>query len=47
MSSPATMTQRCAMSVDQIESTGKTPNIDVVTHYPSDHFFERLFVALR
>ena len=39
--------QRGAMSVDQIGSTGNTPNIDVVTHYPSDHFFDMLFAALR
>lgn len=39
--------QRGAMSVDQIGSTGSTPNVDVVTLYPSDDFFTMLFGALK
>ena len=39
--------QRGAMSIDKIGSTGATPNVDIVTHYPSDHFFEMLFDALK
>jgi purine nucleosidase len=39
--------QRGAMSIDQLGSTGNTPNVDVVTDYPSDHFFSMLFDALR
>jgi hypothetical protein len=35
------------MSIDQLGSTGNTPNVDVVTDYPSDHFFSMLFDALR
>ena len=39
--------QRGVMNVDQIGITGRVPNIDIVTHVPSDHFFEMLFEALR
>ncbi len=39
--------QRGVMNVDQIGITGRVPNIDIVTHIPSDHFFEMLFEALR
>lgn len=39
--------QRGAMSVDQIGVTGRPGNIDIITDYPSDHFFSMLFDALR
>jgi purine nucleosidase len=39
--------QRGAMSVDQIGITGLPGNVDIVTHYPSDHFFSMLFDALK
>lgn len=38
--------QRGVMDVDQIGITRAEPNIDVVTHYPSDHFFDLLYGLL-
>ncbi|MEZ5166758.1 MAG: nucleoside hydrolase [Acidimicrobiales bacterium] len=38
--------QRGVMEVDRIGITGGEPNIDLVTHYPSDHFFDLLFSLL-
>ena len=31
------------MEVDRMGFVGGEPNVDIVTHYPSDHFFELLF----
>ena len=39
--------QRGVMEVDQIGITGREPNIDIVTHYPTNHFFDLLFGLLR
>ena len=39
--------QRGVLDVDQLGTTGGEPNIDLVTHYPSDHFFDLLFRLLR
>ncbi len=56
---PATMTrlwvdvmvgdgpQRGVLDVDQLGITDGVPNIHLVTHYPSDHFFDMLFGLLR
>ncbi|MEQ8841959.1 MAG: nucleoside hydrolase [Acidimicrobiales bacterium] len=56
--SPATMTrlwvdvmvgdgpQRGVLDVDQLGTTGGVPNLDLVTDYPSDHFFDMLFGLL-
>ena len=38
--------QRGVMEVDQLGFVGGEPNVDIVTHYPSDHFFSMLFDAL-
>lgn len=38
--------QRGVMDVDQLGITTGVPNIDLVTHYQSDHFFDILFAAL-
>ncbi|GJM37973.1 MAG: nucleoside hydrolase [Acidimicrobiales bacterium] len=38
--------QRGVMDVDQLGITDAAPNIDIVSHYPSDHFFEMLFGLL-
>ncbi len=37
---------RGTMIVDQFGFQGSTPNVDVVTHYPSDHFFALLHERL-
>ena len=39
--------QRGVMEVDRMGFVGGEPNVDIVTHYPSDHFFELLFDAYR
>jgi hypothetical protein len=39
--------QRGVMEVDRMGFVGGEPNVDIVTHYPSDHFFELLFNAYR
>ena len=39
--------QRGVMDVDQIGITDAEPNIDVVTDYPSEAFFDLLFGLLR
>ena len=39
--------QRGVMEVDQAGIPGDPPNIDLVTDYPSDHFFAMLHSALR
>jgi inosine-uridine nucleoside N-ribohydrolase len=39
--------QRGVLDVDQLGTTDGEPNLDLVTHYPSDHFFEMLFTSLR
>jgi len=39
--------QRGVMEVDRMGFGGGEPNVDIVTHYPSDHFFELLFDAYR
>lgn len=38
--------QRGVLEIDRLGITGRAPNIDVVTHYPSEHFFEMLFEVL-
>ncbi len=38
--------QRGVMEVDRLGFVGGEPNIDIVTHYPSDRFFTMLFDAL-
>ncbi len=38
--------QRGVMEVDRLGFVGTEPNVDIVTHYPSDHFFSMLFAAL-
>ncbi len=38
--------QRGVMEVDRLGFVGGEPNVDIVTHYPSDHFFSMLFDAL-
>ncbi|MDW3219578.1 MAG: nucleoside hydrolase [Acidimicrobiales bacterium] len=38
--------QRGVMDVDQLGITDAEPNIDIVSHYPSEHFFELLFGLL-
>lgn len=38
---------RGVMEVDRLGYVGREPNVDIVTSYPSDHFFEMLFRALR
>ena len=38
--------QRGVMAVDRLGYGGATPNVDLVTHYPSDRFFEMLHAAL-
>lgn len=38
--------QRGVMEVDRLGFVGGAPNVDIVTHYPSDHFFALLFDAL-
>ncbi|MEM9203784.1 MAG: nucleoside hydrolase [Actinomycetota bacterium] len=39
--------QRGVMEVDRLGFVGGEPNVDIVTHYPSDHFFSMVFDALR
>ncbi len=39
--------QRGVMEVDQLGFGGGEPNVEIVTHYPSDHFFSLLHAALR
>jgi len=39
--------QRGVMEVDRMGFVGGEPNVDIVTHYPSDRFFELLFDAYR
>ncbi|MGB1505316.1 MAG: nucleoside hydrolase [Acidimicrobiales bacterium] len=39
--------QRGVLEIDRMGFIGGEPNVDVVTHYPSDHFFEMLFSSLR
>ena len=39
--------QRGVMEVDRLGFVGHEPNVDIVTHYPSDHFFDMLFGSLR
>lgn len=39
--------QRGVLDVDQLGTTEGEPNLDLVTHYPSEHFFEMLFTTLR
>ena len=39
--------QRGVLDVDQIGITDAEPNINLVTHYPSDHFFTMLFELLK
>ncbi len=38
--------QRGVMEVDQLGFGGGEPNVEIVTHYPSDHFFSLLHTAL-
>ncbi|MDE0605979.1 MAG: nucleoside hydrolase [Acidimicrobiaceae bacterium] len=38
--------QRGVMEVDRLGFGGGDPNVDIVTHYPSDHFFSMLHEAL-
>lgn len=38
--------QRGVMEVDQLGIAGGEPNVEIVTHYPSDHFFAMLHAAL-
>ncbi|MYA75394.1 MAG: nucleoside hydrolase [Acidimicrobiaceae bacterium] len=38
--------QRGVLEVDQLGFGGGEPNVDIVTHYPSDHFFSLLHAAL-
>jgi len=38
--------QRGVMEVDRLGFVGAEPNVDIVTAYPSDHFFAMLFDAL-
>lgn len=38
--------QRGVMEVDQLGFGGGEPNVEIVTHYPSDHFFSMLHTAL-
>ncbi len=38
--------QRGVMEVDQLGFGGGEPNVEIVTHYPSDHFFALLHEAL-
>ena len=38
--------QRGVMEVDQLGFVGGEPNVEIVTHYPSDHFFSMLHAAL-
>ena len=38
--------QRGVMEVDRLGFVGGEPNVDIVTHYPSDHFFSMYFDAL-
>ncbi len=38
--------QRGVMEVDQLGFGGGEPNVEIVTHYPSDHFFSMLHAAL-
>ena len=38
--------QRGVMEVDQLGFGGGEPNVEIVTHYPSDHFFSLLHAAL-
>ena len=38
--------QRGVLDVDQIGITNAVPNVDLVTHYPSEHFFGMLFELL-
>jgi len=37
---------RGVMEIDRLGYVGGEPNVDIVTHYPSDHFFELLFRSL-
>jgi len=39
--------QRGVLDVDQLGITGSAPNIDLVTHYPNEHFFGMLFDLLQ
>jgi len=39
--------QRGVLEIDRMGFIGGEPNVDIVTHYPSDHFFEMLFSSLR
>ncbi len=39
--------QRGVMGVDQLGYGGGVPNVDIVTHYPSNYFFDMLHAALR
>lgn len=39
--------QRGVMEVDRLGFVGGEPNVDIVTHYPSEHFFDLLFRSLR
>ena len=34
------------MEVDQLGFGDGEPNVEIVTHYPSDHFFSMLHTAL-
>ncbi|MEM9463829.1 MAG: nucleoside hydrolase [Actinomycetota bacterium] len=38
--------QRGVMEIDRLGFVGGEPNVEIVTHYPSDHFFSMLFDAL-
>ena len=38
--------QRGVMEVDQLGIAGGEPNVEIVTHYPGDHFFSLLHAAL-
>lgn len=38
--------QRGVLEVDRLGFVGGEPNVDIVTHYPSDHFFSMLHAAL-
>ncbi|MEO0492667.1 MAG: nucleoside hydrolase [Actinomycetota bacterium] len=37
--------QRGVLEIDRMGFVGGEPNVDIVTHYPSDHFFDLLFDA--
>ena len=39
--------QRGVLEIDRMGFIGGEPNVDIVTHYPSDHFFDMLFRSLR